>query len=400
MNTKKLFFFAIAALGLAACSNDEVVEMNQGEAISFRPLTTNVTRSPNSTGVKQNFETGDVINVYANYFNGESNVKYFQDDFTKQDGSTFTSSPAKYYWPAGISSTNKMTFTAIWGATQLANNPGKIGTADAKVTIEGNKDILVARHVSNTAEATPILNFRHALSQVVLKVKNTNTGLKITITDFQVGYVDKTSYFDFDKSSASAATDQQELEADASAGNVTSSPAAVTLIPATNWTNDAAAAPTSNYSQNLASSVVFTATNGGTADDEVVTLGSPWILLPQNRTAISAGYVTTQSGTVNASTVPDINKPYLAVKMTIESYNGAAVTGTLVSQRWCCWPVSIDWSPGYKYTYTINVGDGGYEPIDTDNDGALDPTLGTEIVFSPSCTIDYWVVAAGTDVTM
>ena len=45
---KKLFFLAIAALGLAACSNDDVVEINQSlddsNTISFRPLVNNVTR--------------------------------------------------------------------------------------------------------------------------------------------------------------------------------------------------------------------------------------------------------------------------------------------------------------------------------------------------------------------
>ena len=50
---KKLFFLAIAALGLAACSNDDVVEINQSledaNTISFRPVVTNVTRATDIT---------------------------------------------------------------------------------------------------------------------------------------------------------------------------------------------------------------------------------------------------------------------------------------------------------------------------------------------------------------
>ena len=340
----------------------------------------NVTRAANSTGVKSSFETDDVINVYASY----KGSKYFQDDFTKQDGSTFQSSPSKYYWPADISSSNKLTFTAIWGATQVAGSAGQI----ASMEIPGNKDILVARHISEAYEAAPTLNFRHALSQVLVKVKNTNPSLKITITDFQIGYVDKTGAFNLDESSASDATDTRET------GSQNAS-----LIPATKWTNTAATAPSSNYSQTLASSVVFTATNGGTSDNEVVTLGDPWILLPQTRDASSAAYVTTGSGEVSGSTAPGIDKPYIAIKMTIEGYNGTSSTGTLVTGRWCCWPVSIAWNPGFKYTYTINVGDGGYEPIDTDNNGTLNPVLGNVIVFNASCTVDAWV-DSNTDVSM
>ena len=387
---KKLLIFAVAGLALASCSSDETtasLATSGANEISFRALNNGVTRAANSTGVKSSFEVDDIINVYADHYvsAGATHTKYFQADFTKTSV-CFSSEPKKFYWPS-FASGDKLTFTAIWGATQVDGTAGQI----ASLEIPGNKDILVARHVSTTAETLPVLNFRHTLAQVIVKVKNTNPALKVTITDFQVGYVDKTGAFELDRTSTDevVSTDYRQSTLDGA-----SQDANVTLIPANKWANTAATAPTSNYSQNLGSNVVFTATNGGTVNDEVVVLGNPWILLPQTRDATSAAYVTTQSGTVSSSSVPDINKPYLALKMTIESYNGSATTGTLATERWCCWPVSITWVPGKKYTYTINVADGGYEPIDTDNDGALDPVLGSVIVFSPDCTVDNWVVSS------
>ena len=290
---KKLFFLAVAAVALASCSNDETVasQINTGaNEISFRALNNGITRTANSTGVKASFETGDIINVYADHFvsAGSSHTKYFQANFTKT-ASNFSSDPQKFYWPT-FASGDKLTFTAIWGATQVDGTAGQI----ASLEILGNKDILVARHVSTTAEALPVLNFRHTLAQVIVKVKNTNPALKVTITDFQVGYVDKTGAFELDRTSTAEVTttkDQQTTVDNASED------ANVTLIPADKWANTAATAPTSNYSQHLSSNVVFTATNGGTANDEVVVLGNPWILLPQTRDATSAAYVTGIKGT-------------------------------------------------------------------------------------------------------
>ena len=383
---KNLLFLAAAAITLASCSSDETTAVNESDAISFRPLVNNVTRAANSTGVKSAFETDDVINVYANFYDASetSNSKYFQDNFTKQDGSSFTST-VKYYWPA-FDTDDKLTFTAIWGATQREGYPGQIESME----IPGNKDILVARHEATAKEAAPTLNFRHALSQVILKVKNTNPSLKITITDFEIGYVDKTGAFDFDRTSASGATDTQETSVNGEAGTVTTG---ATMIPASKWLNTAATAPSSKYSQTLASDVVFTATNGGTSDNEVVTLGSPWILLPQTQSKATEYVDDDATATVTSSTASDLSGAYFGIKMTIESYNGSSTTGTLVSERWCCWPIAITWNPGYKYTYTINVGDGGYEPADVDGTAGLDPVLGDVIVFDADCTIDNWIVS-------
>ena len=75
---KKLFFLAIAALGLAACSNDDVVEINQSledaNTISFRPLNNGMTRATEKTA----FASADQISVRAN----KGTADYFNAMFT------------------------------------------------------------------------------------------------------------------------------------------------------------------------------------------------------------------------------------------------------------------------------------------------------------------------------
>lgn len=384
---KNLFILAVAGLALASCSNDETVNSlatSGANEISFNSFMSGVTRA-SANGPMSTFSVGDVINVYASYYNGTDDVKYFQDNFTKQDGETGFTSTQKHYWP-DMADPKTMTFTAVYGAEQSTTTVGEITNYSPANSVSDQKDVLVARHVSDDKQTPVPMNFRHALSQIVLKVKNDNPSLKITIKAFQIGYVDKTGTFQLDRSSAVINTDTQETSGDGDAGSWTTG---ITAIPATKWSNTAATAASSNYVQTLAADKVFNGTN----TSEVATLGSAWLLLPQSKSAGTDYTDDDATVTVDASTEPDLNGAFFAVKMVIESYNGSAVTASLATERWCCWPVALTWNPGYKYTYTINLGDGGYEPADVDGTAGLDPVLGDAIVFSPSCTIDAWVVS-------
>ncbi len=380
---KNLFILAVAGLALASCSNDETVATSQNSnEISFRPFVNNVTRAANSTGVKSAFESGDIINVYANY----TSSKYFQDNFTS-NGTTF-SSTNKYYWPADVA-TNNLTFTAIWGATQKANTPGNVENYTPDAAAANQKDILVAKHVSAAKESPVLMNFRHALSQIFVNVKNTNPNLKVTITGVRIGYV-KTASTLFAYSGD--ATDAKELGSANNAANVAQS----------DWTLVDFATPGSGetYANNYKYDQTVTSTEliGNTSDANHPFAGgfTPWILLPQDMKAFDVDassnklYANAKSGGTGAD-APDLSGSYIALQMKIENYNGSAATGTIVNTQWCYWPITQNWTPGYKYTYTVDVAAGGYMPTDTNNDKILDPVLeGAVIVFSPTCTIDEW----------
>jgi len=380
---KNLFILAVAGLALASCSNDETVATSQNSnEISFRPFVNNVTRAANSTGVKSAFESGDIINVYANY----TSSKYFQDNFTS-NGTTF-SSTNKYYWPADVA-TNNLTFTAIWGATQKANTPGNVENYTPDAAAANQKDILVAKHVSAAKESPVLMNFRHALSQIFVNVKNTNPNLKVTITGVRIGYV-KTASTLFAYSGD--ATDAKELGSTNNAANVAQS----------DWTLVDFATPGSGetYANNYKYDQTVTSTEliGNTSDANHPFAGgfTPWILLPQDMKAFDVDassnklYANAKSGGTGAD-APDLSGSYIALQMKIENYNGSAATGTIVNTQWCYWPITQNWTPGYKYTYTVDVAAGGYMPTDTNNDKILDPVLkGAVIDFSATCTIDAW----------
>jgi hypothetical protein len=87
------------------------------------------------------------------------------------------------------------------------------------------------------------------------------------------------------------------------------------------------------------------------------------------------------------------------MELTIYNYTGTARGTQLVAKQWCYWPCDFTWNPGYKYTYTVDLAGGGYQPINTTSASTtLEPVLGGVIVFSPDCTVDYWVTPADINV--
>ena len=372
---KSLFILATAAIALASCNNDKTVAINEtlndANEITFRALMPKVMRTANAPGVKSTWENDDVLYVYASY----KSAKYFQDQFIK-DGTGFNSA-TKYYWPSDVS-TNNVTFSAFWGAAQKTNTPNELASAyTVPDAVSSQMDLLFAQKTvdSKPANGGVELNFRHMLSQVIVKVANDEPNMKITISGVRVGYVAKTGTFAY----TGGVTDTKE--------NGTKN---ATLISRTDWTPTAATAATQLFEQTVSATLTSTAV----ATD--LTSFASWILLPQSLTAASEYTTAENPGAVTPATDPKLNGAYLALKMKIESLDNATdknVVGEVVAEQWCYWPIATEWKPGYKYTYTINAGSGGYQPTDQNNDKTtLDPVLqGTFIWFTPSCTIDAWV---------
>ena len=365
---KNFLILAAAALTFAACSSDETLSTNEAaldaNVIGFRSFVNSASRAAINPGVMLNFATGNKFNVYANYYNGSSNVKYFQEDFEKQDGSTFTS-VNKYYWPADLGTgdpAKTMTFTAIYGATQKADNPGVIDDYTPATAAASQVDVLVAKKaVTANPGATGVeLEFRHALSQVVVKVKNTEPNLKISISEMRIGKIKTVGDFSY-------------------SGDGTGK------VSQGDWTPDTEG----SYTQ-TSLGVTFTGTNGGTSDNEVKTLGSPWLIVPQVKVATQEySSANSSAPSITASTEPTIVGNYLALKMVIK--NNSANEEVIASERWCCWPISQDFAPGYKYIFLIDAGTGGYQPVDINNEKTdLDTVLGSPIVFAATCSIVPW----------
>lgn len=366
---KNFFFLAAAALAFASCSVDETLEVNQGEAIGFRTVVNGNTRATAKTA----FADADVINVYADY----AGSKYFQDNFTFATGEGFHSAN-KYYWPATVDASNAVTFSAIYKATQVADAPGTISAFTPAAEVASQVDVLFAKtkveNVSAQFKSTGVvLNFRHALSQVVVKVKNSNPNMVFDIKEVKFAFLNTAGNFN---GSTVANTDTKIVNsADVAANHLTQAM----------WTGLTPASPT------YANAYTQTSASANFTSSTATALGEPWMLVPQSQTAATA-YTAATAGTF-------MNGSYIAVKMVIKNAEGGVIAdgATANDGVWCCWPATVNWTPGYKYNYVVELSDGGYfESNQTSTDENLDPVLGgNEIFFSAACTIDEWVDADG-----
>lgn len=375
MKKNNLLILAVAALGFAACANDETTAVNEKLAesneISFRSLVNGNMRAVEKQ--KTAWATGDQLDVFAEYkVGGAAAKKYFKDTFTKIEGGNFQS-VAKYYWPAMPG--NEMTFTSFYGVAQSETTAGSLAETFTPASAAASQtDIMYARKTLNGVESPVGLNFRHMLSQIDVKVRNSNASLEFDITGVRIGYVSISGTF---ACTASTVTANENLER-------------VTWTP-TVMTGDAET-KANTYKYDVES---LTQNISGKVDD-ATGIGdfSTWMLIPQHVTGATAYAVPGSAATTN----PQLNGAYIAIKMNIKN---TLTDDVIVGEQWCYWKIaSIDWNPGYKYTYIVDLAGGGYQPADQNGDGELDPVLGTPIEMDASCTIDAWDTPSDINVGM
>lgn len=368
---KKLLFVVAAVLALGSCSSDEtIVSKPDADVISFRPLVNGVMRTANGAGLKTAWETDDKLYVFAEYNSG----KLLQAEFTK-DATGFNSTN-KYYWPNDVSNTKPVTFTAFWGAAQKTySSSGDENQLSTTYTVDDDvdnqMDLLFAKkkmEAKPTGGAGVVLNFRHMLSQIAVKVANDQPNLKITISGVRIGFLNKKGTFTYNTTKSGSTTDTHVADATNTAG--------ATLIDKDDWTKTDNSDKKASYYYDQ----TLSATLPGATAQNLTT--KSWILMPQVLTA-ATGYNT--SGDDDEK----LNGAYIALKMAI---NDKDTNAEIAPEQWCCWPIGTTWKPGYRYTYTINAGSGGYMETDPDDDGEFNPVLGQAVIwFMPTCTIDEWV---------
>lgn len=378
---KKLFFFAAAALALASCSNDETVAQYQGEAISFRPFVGNVTRAADVT-------TSNLQSFTATaYNNTQSRVYFLKETFTATGtvGSSNLStaetynSATKHYWPA----TDQLDFFAYAfqeaSVSQVTIGANDYTTFEVTPAVAANSqqiDLVFAHTKNQTKEANSSgvqLNFRHTGSKIAIKVKNTESNLKFQVTGWGVGYLDGTATFTYADATTGTATHNSQLTGGWS-NNAT--PSASTFYSHTfDAVNVAASETTAKY-----------VTSTG-AEDENINM----ILIPQTTTAVPV-----TSGFDGATASANLTGSYIAVQLTILNNDD---NSTIQANTWAIWPVAYTWVPGKKYTYTVDLGGGGYfKTNDTDVD--LDPILENAVIKFVTVNVDDWSDASGVDVAM
>lgn len=365
---KFLFFAAIAAISLASCSNDETIAVNNssGNEIAFRPLMNNVTRAFAEVTTSTMASSG----FYAVAYNTSDNSQYFDPELFNVISSSEYRASTPHYWPT----TGNLDFIGYYPNVdaQFTHPTWNTFTLSPADDVSTHNDYVVAATI-NQAKASSTsgvpMHFKHLGSQIILKVYNSkgNTGnIKATVTGWKIGYLSKSGTYTFASSTAtaSAITAPTIAEGSQKTGNVPNA-----------------------YSQTVSSTVI----SGEIYDTsgEAMQLGNPVLIVPQTATMFTS--------TSDYATGGYLPGAYIAVKMLIEDLSGNDLADATVDEIWAAWPITNNWVAGTKYTYTIDLSQGGYKEKDTEAVGQdVKPWLdGSEIFFS-SVDVTPWVETAGT----
>ena len=194
---KNYWILAAAAVALAACSNDDTIAVNQGieEANTINFSNTIVEGQTRAVGIT----SGNLLSFYVTanrgtdiYF-GEAPVQFAKDNST--DPVSYRSE-TKYYWP----SEGKLDFYAFAPATgttitRTDSTHFSVTPAAAPASQEDFVYGVVRQQDKTTGGQGVALNFRHAMSNVIIQLKNTASDLDVTVGNVSIGYILPTGAF-------------------------------------------------------------------------------------------------------------------------------------------------------------------------------------------------------------
>lgn len=414
---KKLFFFAAAALALASCSNDETVRTDatsSSNEISFRAFNGGMTRAADEHFNAANDQFGVTAMKQG------TTTAYFDNvTFKTSDGSeAYASTDNKYYWPSSVNldfyayaplstevtvsnpaptvspavtRTAYNNFTVTPG-TDVPNQPDFVYAVTKDWGKAGLQTGTATTHQIGSTYKGVTINFRHAESKVAFKLANSNKNLKITVGEVTIGNLRGSESFTWNGvtdgttpvDAASANTDGQYTTGTLNYLNGT-------------WT--AASAQTSAYTVTMESAASYNVFDGIVAAKNLYSADASapnfdMILIPQ---ALKIETTYNGNATSPAST---FEGAYITVQIKIQNKaTDDYIVGDGSTFVTAMWPLTVlTWLPGHKYTFTVDLANGGYYTVNQDDSNDLDPILeGAEIKFV-TVTVDDWKIADGIEV--
>ena len=320
---KKLLLVALAAITLASCAKNEVVEVNKGNEISFRAWTANAGRTvPTTTAT---------ISEFSVWAYTENDKLYMDAIQVNNSAGTWDYAPHKF-WPA-----DKLNFYSVsptvGGAALVDDSADAVVVKNFVVAADAANqiDLLYAVNTNETRKDAAVqVAFDHALAQVSFKASNSNTaaqGIEVVISGVDVAGVNGTGNFTLPIATNTDATDKT---ATATQG------AWAVSVPA----QFTAGMDTANY----------------TVTDTPVELTSEagrLLLLPQATAAWTpaANYAVADGACflVNCTVKDKTSNLYL--------------WGAAGAPKQLAIPFAANWDPGKHYIYTFVFGEGaGYDP--------------------------------------
>lgn len=357
---KKYLFLALGVAALTSCSSDEVTELNQGNEIKFSVVADNDSRAHT---VYCNNNLMESFNLYACYEDSKTFID--GDVYTVANDGSATGNHSRY-WPE----TGNLDFYAtVNGTATLGTWPAAPTIADFEILtdVTAQKDLLyaVAPDKGKTADAIT-LNFRHALSQIEFRAKNTNADLHVEVTAVRVGRVNSIDTYNLPTGATD--TDKYDIHQTPSATDRNVANEGKWTTP---WANNLGTLKDYEVSFDAIVADADGADLTITANTEhAATETNSLLLLPTIWDGNDAGTTAWQVPTSGGFTSYD--GTYLAVKCTIWNVMGATVNKTddavLHDDAWAIIPVEFNWAEGKKYIYTFVFGKGnaGYEEDSTD----------------------------------
>ncbi len=379
---KKLFLLAWPiALAAVSCSNEEVVSVNNdANEIQFTAVVNNATRALNDSMYCNNYKPGS-FHVWALAKDADNTVvgktSYFQEVlYSANTGKTLWSADQANirFWPN--QGAEKLDFYVMHNYNGTVNwDPTNATTTEPRLAVEGytltttvaeQTDFIYAvkqNQVKNGNDGKKTINFRHALSQVVFKARNTNNTLHVEIGEVQVKNFNSKGNFalplkDTETTLVDHDSDQTTEAADGTVGTWTGQNTLATTKVAVYPTTGAATTDYAVVNYDVAGTNATNLTNGS---DRV--FDKAMLFIPQKRDAVAV-----TPGAVNSDKIANDNtKPYFVIKCKIWNVeNGATFnsgTDVCIYDGYAYIPVSVDWKPGKKYIYTFVFGgkNGGYD---------------------------------------
>lgn len=347
---------AATAIALSSCSSEETKDIAKSSNITFRS-----TVGLNSRGTE--VTTANLSNIWVSAWAGNDEVFAGEEFVKKAGGQTFESVNGPWYWEKD----KQYTFMAFATGKPTKENLNPTITKDditltdytPNATLADQLDLLVAKAEGTKAgnETTGArLDFDHILSQIQIKVKNTNANRKYIIKGVRISNVKGTATYTF------------------APGNAANMHA---------WAN---AANPSQYVLDQGVEITLNDQNQNVTD--LLAAAYSAMLIPQG--------ITAWDGTVPAgpnATFANVNGSYISLLINVQKkHNGAweqvypkadAVDETKFAWTAVAIP-AVTWANGSKYIYTLDLskGAGKVDPVEPgkDWDQKKDPKPGEDIL--------------------
>lgn len=352
---KAIFMMAAAAITMASCSSDETTDVAKSSQISFTAKVGKNSRGAETTtaNLNQMWVTGyDITDAAAP-------TAYFADQLFEKTADAQNSQfipQIPWYWQSGKS----YKFIGIHPAK--ADWMGTVNIAADQVTysaeipaaIADQKDLIidaVKGQANSDAETGVKMEFKHILSQLQFKVKNTNQHLTYHIAGIRIVNAANKASFTFNTEG------RQGTWAEPTADKVT-------------------------YEMLFKDPIELSSTATGKTEAFLTPENTGAMIVPQKLTPWDGNVVTTAA--------PYDKGAYIALLINVKYTNGGkymypAKASTDKDYGWVAVPVPATsdtepqaiWSMGNKYIYTLDLtkGCGKVDPVNPNPDGGgvVDP---------------------------